>query len=320
MTAPPASRASTQSGGPTAVSVAGIDFQNPVVLAAGTAGYGRELSDVMDIRKLGGIVTKAVSVEPRPGAPAPRVAEFRGGMINAIGLANPGLEVVRREHLPWLSGHRGRMRVLVNVIGRTTREFIEVVSALADEEGVDGFELNVSCPNTKAGGIEFGADPGVLADLVTRARAATSRPLFVKLSPSLGDIVSAAKVAADAGANALTLVNTMPGLIVDVERRKPALGFGTGGVSGPALLPIGVLATWRVSRAVSLPVVGVGGIASARDALQYVLAGASLIGVGTAAMRDPRVPEHIIDGLEKWCQREGVRSLREVTGTLEWAV
>lgn len=320
MTTTPASRVSASFAGPTAVSVAGIDFQNPVVLAAGTAGYGRELAGVVHLGAIGGLVTKAVSVEPRPGAPSPRVAEFPGGMINAVGLANPGLDAVKREHLPWLAQHRGKLRVLVNVIGRTADDFIEVVTALADADGIDGFELNVSCPNTRAGGVEFGADPVVLASLVQRARAATTRPLFVKLSPVVADIAGAAKVAADAGADALTLVNTLPGLVVDVEKRKPALGFGTGGVSGPALLPIGVLATWKVRSAVSLPLLGVGGIASGRDALQYILAGASLVGVGTAAMRDPRAPERIAAELEQWCEEEGVRSLRDLTGTLEWTV
>jgi dihydroorotate dehydrogenase (NAD+) catalytic subunit len=272
----------------------------------------------MRLDRLGGLVTKAVSVEPRPGAPAPRVAEFPGGMINAVGLANPGLDAVKREHLPWLAEHRGRARVIVNVVGFTADEFIQVVTTLRHKDGFDAFELNVSCPNVKAGGVEFGADPVALEALVRRARAATEKPLFVKLSPALADIAGAAKIAADAGADALTLVNTMPGLVVDVERRRPALGFGTGGVSGPALLPIGVLATWKVSRAVGLPIMGMGGVSSARDALQYILAGASLVGVGTAAMRDPRVPGRIIADLKKWCRRHGVLSLDEIIGTLEW--
>lgn len=314
----PAQRANGKGSHPLAVTVAGIDFQNPVLLAAGTAGYGRELADVIGLRSLGGLVTKAVSVEPRDGAPSPRVAEFPGGMLNAIGLANPGLEVVKREHLPWLAAHRGALRVLVNVVGRTVDDFVEVVTALADARGADGFELNVSCPNVRAGGMEFGADRGVLDELVRRARAATARPLFVKLSPSLANISETAKVAADAGADALSLVNTMPGLVVDVETRRPVLGFGSGGMSGPALLPIGLMATWKVTRAVSLPVLGIGGIASARDALQYFLAGATLVGIGTAAMRDPRTPERIVAELGAWCERERVASLSEIVGTLEW--
>ncbi len=300
------------------VEAAGIEFQNPVLLASGTAGYGRELADVMDLDALGGLVTKAVSVEPRAGAPAPRVAEFGGGMINAVGLANPGLDAVRREHLPWLAAHMGRARVLVNVIGSTIEDFVAVTTALDAEPGVSAFELNVSCPNVRCGGTEFGADRTVLADLVGRVRRATQRPLFVKLSPMLPDIAATARVAVDAGADGITVVNTLPGLLIDVERRRPVLGYGSGGVSGPAILPVGVLATWKVTRAVPVPVVGVGGIATAEDIVQYMLAGATLVGVGTAAMQDPRLPGRLVHALGAWCAEHGVQSLADVVGRLEW--
>ena len=300
------------------VEAAGIEFQNPVLLASGTAGYGRELADVMDLDALGGLVTKAVSVEPRAGAPAPRVAEFGGGMINAVGLANPGLDAVRREHLPWLAAHMGRARVLVNVIGSTIEDFVAVATALDAEPGVSAFELNVSCPNVRCGGTEFGADRTVLADLVGRVRRATQRPLFVKLSPMLPDIAATARVAVDAGADGITVVNTLPGLLIDVERRRPVLGYGSGGVSGPAILPVGVLATWKVTRAVPVPVVGVGGIATAEDIVQYMLAGATLVGVGTAAMQDPRLPGRLVHALGAWCAEHGVQSLADVVGRLEW--
>ena len=325
--APPAAPAAAPAGaravaaaalGPLAVRAAGLDFQNPLLLAAGTAAYGRELHDVVDLERLGGIVTKAVSLEPRAGAPSPRVGEFEGGMINAIGLANPGVSEVRRGELPWLAANLQRARVLVNVVGFGVGEYAEVVARLDDAAGVDGYELNVSCPNVKAGGMEFGADPRALAEVVRLARAATRRPIFVKLSPTLPDIVGSARAAADAGADALTLVNTLPGLVVDVERRRPMLGFGSGGASGAALLPIGVLATWKVTRAVALPVLGVGGVTVATDALQYLMAGATLVGMGTAAMRDPRAPERLVRDLGRWCERHGVRSLAEVVGTLEW--
>jgi len=301
-----------------AVDAAGLRFQNPVLLASGTAAYGREVAGVIALDELGGLVTKAVSRLPRHGAPAPRVAELPGGMINAVGLANPGLEEVRRTELPWLAGNVKRARVIVNVVGDVVEDYAAVVAGLDDAPGVDAFELNVSCPNVKAGGMEFGADPCSLADVVRGARAATRRPLLVKLSPTLQDIARSAAVAVDAGADVITLVNTLPGLVVDVERRRPALGFGTGGVSGPGLLPIGVLATWRVSRAVAAPIVGLGGISSARDALQYLMAGASLVGVGTAALRDPRAPERIVRDLEVWSEGEGVKSIAEVVGSLEW--
>jgi dihydroorotate dehydrogenase (NAD+) catalytic subunit len=300
------------------VDAAGLRFQNPILLAAGTAAYGRELQDVVELERLGGLVTKAVSPRPRPGAPAPRVAEFSGGMINAIGLANPGMSVVRDRELPWLASHIDRARVLVNIVGDAPEDFATVVSYLDDAEGLDGFELNVSCPNVKAGGMEFGADPHALRDVVTRARHATRRPVFVKLSPTLADIARTAGVAVDAGADGITVVNTIPGLMVDLERRRPALGFGSGGVSGVSLLPVGVLAAWRVARAVKVPVIGVGGVASAEDALQYLVAGASLVAMGTASMRDPRAAERVVKGLERWCAHHGVRSIREVIGSLEW--
>ena len=297
---------------------AGIDFQNPVLLAAGTAAYGRELAEVVDLDRLGGIETKAVSVEPRSGAPAPRVAEFEGGMINAVGLANPGVEEVKATELPWLARELSRARVIVNVVGRIVEDFGEVVARLDDSPGFHAYELNVSCPNTRAGGLEFGADAASLNALVARARAATRRPLFVKLSPTLPDIGATARCAVDAGADGISVVNTLPGLVIDVATRRPALGFGSGGVSGPGLRPVGVLATWKVSRAVRVPILGVGGIGSAEHALQYLIAGASLVAVGTAALANPRLPERIVRDLAAWCALNDVRRLPDLVGTLEW--
>jgi dihydroorotate dehydrogenase (NAD+) catalytic subunit len=300
------------------VSAASVDFQNPIVLAAGTAAYGRELSGVMNLESLGGVVTKAVSPEPRKGAPAPRVAEFEGGMINAVGLANPGLASVMRDDLPWLSEHLRATRVIVNVIGNTLEDFAEVVAALDTVERVDAFELNVSCPNVKAGGMEFGADRATLTDLIARARARTSKPLFVKLSPVLPSIADTARAAVDAGADGLTLINTIPGLAIDIETRRPALGFGSGGISGPGLLPVGVLAVWKVSRAVKAPVIGVGGVTRGSDAIQYLMAGASLVGVGTAALRDPRAPDRILSEMKAWLLAHGIKSVSDIIGSLEW--
>jgi dihydroorotate dehydrogenase (NAD+) catalytic subunit len=300
------------------VTCAGIDFQNPIVLASGTAAYGRELADIVELDALGGLMTKAVSLAPRPGATSPRVAEFPGGMINAIGLANPGVDAVRDRELPWLAEHLRRARVFVNVVGNRLEDFADVISALDGSAGVAGYELNVSCPNVKAGGMEFGADRAVLHALIARARTATQRPIAVKLSPTLPDLAGTAQVAVDAGADALTLTNTMPGLVIDVTTRRPRIGFGSGGVSGPPLLPIGVLATWRVSRVVAVPIIGLGGVSRAEHALQYIMAGATLVGVGTACMVDPRSPERIVSGLDRWCVAHGVTSLGSVRGTLEW--
>lgn len=305
--------------GPIAVNCAGLSFRNPVLLASGTAGFGAELEDVMDLSAIGGLCTKAVSVTPRKGNPALRVSEFAGGMINAVGLANPGLEAARANDVPYMGRAHPGTRVLVNVVGSQLEEFAEVVAGLDGTAGIDAFELNVSCPNVKKGGLEFGADPVALTALISGARAQTKKPLFVKLSPTLGiAIADTARVAVDAGADAITLVNTMPGMVVDVEQRKPKLSFGSGGVSGPALLPVGVLATWRVRQAVSIPLVGLGGISKGEDALQYILAGASLVGVGTASLRDPRAPARIVREMQQWCDRHGVTDIASVTGTLNF--
>lgn len=276
----------------------GRRFQNPLLLAAGTAGFGRELDGVVDLDRLGGIVTKAVSVEPRPGNPPPRVAEFRGGMLNSVGLANPGLERVRADHLPWLAGRLRRAHILVNVVGFTIEEYGEVVRRLDGMSGITGFELNLSCPNTSAGGIEFGADAGCVQRIVSTCRARTKLPLIAKLSPLLPDIGGMAVAARDAGADAVTAVNTLPGLLWHSDGGA-RLGQGNGGISGPALLPLGVLAVARIlDRTGGMPVIGVGGVRSAGDVRQYLRAGASLVALGTAAMADPRLPERIVRDLE----------------------
>jgi len=280
--------------------VFGRQFQNPLLLASGTAGFGRELAGVMDLDRLGGLVTKAVSVAPRDGNPPPRVAEFRGGMLNSVGLANPGLERARAELLPWLAAHVRRAQVLVNVVGFTVEEYAEVVAGLDGVAGLAGFELNLSCPNTSAGGIEFGADPECVRRIVAACRARTRLPLSAKLSPVLPDIAGMALVARDAGADAVTVVNTLPGLLLAERGTATRLGNGNGGVSGPVLLPVGVLAVARVvERTDGMVVIGVGGVRSAADVRQYLRVGASLVGIGTAALADPRLPERIIRDLER---------------------
>jgi dihydroorotate dehydrogenase (NAD+) catalytic subunit len=280
-------------------SVFGRHFQNPILLAAGTAGFGRELAGVADLDRLGGLVTKAVSLEPRAGNRPPRVAEFPGGMLNSVGLANPGLAAVRQHHLPWLATHLRRAQVLVNVVGFTVEEYGDVVAGLDGAGGVAGFELNLSCPNTSAGGIEFGASADCVRRIVSLCRARTRLPLVAKLSPVLPDIAGMALVAKDAGADGVTVVNTLPGLLHG-EAGMPRLGNGNGGVSGPALLPIGVLAAARVvERTGGMPVIGCGGVRSAEDVRQYLRVGATLVAIGTAGMADPRLPERIVRNLER---------------------
>jgi dihydroorotate dehydrogenase (NAD+) catalytic subunit len=272
----------------TAVRLFGVTFQNPILLAAGTAGFGREVAGVIDLDALGGIVTKAVTPEPRRGHPGPRVAEFRGGMLNAVGLANPGLDAVAAHDLPWLARRcEGRARIIVNVAGATVADYVRVIERLTPLDAIAAFEINASCPNTSAGGLEFGAEPGGLTELVRACRRAASRPLSIKLSPVLPDLPAMARVAQDEGAEAVTLVNTVPGML------DGRLGNGIGGLSGPALLPVGVLATRRVTERVGIPVIGVGGVRSAADAREYLAAGASLVAIGTAALADPRVPERV---------------------------
>lgn len=280
------------------VQVAGLSFPNPVLLASGTAGYGVELAGVMDLHRLGGLITKAVSLEPRAGNPAPRVAECHGGMLNSVGLANPGVEAVRTGHLAALVAMGLPGPVLVNVVGFTADEYADVIERLETVDGHVGYELNLSCPNTSAGGVEFGADPASVAAVVASCRSATRRPLFAKLSPALPDIPAIARAARDAGADGLSLVNTMPGLLFDGAATR--LGNGFGGVSGPALLATGVLAVSRVREALpDVAIIGVGGIRSAADAGQYFQAGAELVAIGTAALADPRLPERVIRALER---------------------
>lgn len=279
----------------TAVRLFDVTFQNPILLAAGTAGFGREVSGVIDLDALGGIVTKAVTPEPRRGHPGPRVAEFRGGMLNAIGLANPGLDAVATHEVPWLAQRceRSGTRIIVNVAGATIADYVRVIERLTPLEAITAFEINASCPNTSAGGLEFGAEPGSLRELVRACRRATPRPLSIKLSPVLPDLPAMARVAQAEGAQAVTLVNTIPAML------EGRLGNGSGGLSGPALLPVGVLATRRVAEKVGIPVIGAGGVCTAADAREYLAAGAALVAIGTAALADPRVPERVVRELAR---------------------
>ncbi len=294
--------------------VFGADFPNPVLLAAGTAGYGREVDGLVDLDRLGGIVTKAVTPEPRAGNAPLRAAEYGAGMLNSIGLANVGLDAFRAGKLPWLRDRLRSARVLVNVAGATVGDYVAVVEGLDAEDGFVGYELNVSCPNVKEGGAAFCARDDLLEEVVAAVRARTRRPLVVKLAPNLPDIGAAAAVAVDAGADGLTLINTFPGLLFDVETRAPVIGAGTGGVSGAGVLPMGVHAVWQARRRVDVPIIGVGGIRSGADAVQYLLAGASLVAIGTAAFADPRAPLRVLDDLRRYGDRHGIEHVRALVG------
>jgi dihydroorotate dehydrogenase (NAD+) catalytic subunit len=294
----------------------GVEFQSPVLLASGTCGYGEEYDGLVPLDDIGGLVTKAVSVEPRAGNPPHRVAETPGGMINAIGLDNVGLEAFRADKLPWLRENLERARVFVNVVGRTVDEYAAVVAGLDGEEGFLGYEINVSCPNVE-GGTLFGTDREALPRLVGRLREETDRPLVVKLTPNVPDVTVYARICEEHGADGLSTINTFPGMLVDVEEREPVIGNVTGGVSGPAILPMGVYLTWRAAGAVDLPVMGIGGIRSAEDALQYVLAGASLVQVGTSLFVDPDAARSVHEGVGEHLDRQGVDRLSELVGALE---
>ncbi len=299
-----------------AQTVFGLRFQGPVLLASGTCGYGQEYADLIPLDELGGLVTKAVSLEPRAGNPTHRIAETPGGMINAIGLANVGLARFRAEKLPWLRDNLRRAQVLVNVVGDSMDDFAAVVAGLDDEEGVAGYEINVSCPNVKDGTL-YGTDEQALSELVARIRRETERPLIIKLTPNVPDIRLYARVCEEAGADGLSTINTFPGMLIDVERRRPVIGNVSGGVSGPSILPMGVYLTWMAASSVSVPVIGIGGIRSAADALQYILAGASLVQIGTALFVDPAVAAEVTGGIEEFVLQQAERGLAELVGSLE---
>ena len=279
------------------VVVAGISFRNPVLLASGTAGFGREIAGVIDLDRIGGLITKAVSLQPRTGNRAPRVAEFHGGMLNSIGLANPGVEHVREHDLPWLAAQYPALPVLVNVVGFLVDEYAAVIERLEHVVTHAGYEINLSCPNTSAGGVEFGADATTVIDVVTRCRRVTRRPIFAKLSPALPSIPTIAAAARDAGADGVTLTNTMPGATGNAASQ---LGHGFGGVSGPALRPVSLLAVQRTAAALpGFPIIAAGGIVRADHVTDYLRAGASLVAIGTGALADPRLPERLIAQLEQ---------------------
>ena len=295
------------------VTIAGVELKNPVMTASGTFGSGVEYSDFVDLSRLGAVVTKGVSDVPWEGNPVPRVAEVYGGMLNAIGLQNPGVEVFCQRDIPYLK--QFDTKIVVNVCGHTEQEYVRVVDRLADEP-VDLLEINISCPNVKAGGITFGTNPRGVENITRELKRHAKQPLIMKLSPNVTDIAEIARAAEAGGADAVSLINTITGMKIDVNRRTFALANKTGGMSGPAVKPVAVRMVYQTAQAVQIPVIGMGGIASAEDALEFILAGATAVSVGTANFYDPEATVKIADGLERYLQEQKIDSIRDLIGAV----
>jgi len=294
------------------VNVAGLVLINPLLPASGTYGYGREYLPFFTPDLFGAVVTKGVSTIPWVGNPPPRVYETPAGMLNAIGLQNPGVEAFISEAIPFLETYQ--TPVIVNVVGKTVEEYVAVVERLDDISVVSGFELNISCPNVKEGGIAFGTQPDCAAQVTAAVRKATRKPLIVKLSPNVTDITAIAKAVEQAGADALSLINTLLGMAIDLRSRKPVLGNVVGGLSGPAVKPVALRMVYQVYQAVSVPIIGMGGICSAADALEFIMAGATAVAVGTGMFHDPMLPRKILDGIREFLQEEKVENIAELKG------
>ena len=297
------------------VSVGTLHLKNPIIAASGTFGYGLEFAHLVDLNRLGGIVVKGLSIAPMEGAPAPRMCDTASGMVNAIGLQNVGVRAFVTEKLPKLLLYD--TPIIANVFGKAVSEYVEVIRVLEDTQGLAAYELNISCPNTERGGIEYGTDPAAAEEVVRAARSATKRPLWVKLSPVVGRIGLIAKACEEAGADALVVANTYPALCIDGHTRKSRLGSTGGGLSGAAIKPITMRLVYESSRAVKIPVVGLGGIEGPADAAEYIIAGASAVEVGTAHFIDPRASENLVHALERWCMHEKVNRISDLRGSLQ---
>jgi dihydroorotate dehydrogenase (NAD+) catalytic subunit len=298
------------------VTLAGLELVNPIIAASGTFGYGIEFEEIVSLEKIGGLVTKGISMEPMAGHAAPRIVQTASGMLNAIGLQNVGVEEFISRKLPPLSRYPA-CKVIVNVFGYTVGEYVAVIERLNQVAGIAAYELNVSCPNVHAGGMAFGSDAGSLEYLVGRAKSASTRPLIVKLSPNVTSIAHMAKIAAEAGADAVSLTNTFLAISIDAETRRPRLTNITGGLSGPAIKPIALRMVYETARAVKIPIIGMGGITTPEDAVEFLLAGATAVEVGTASYADPRAVERLAKGLESWCRSHEVERVASLTGALE---
>ena len=298
----------------TKVTIAGVTFDNPVMVASGTFGSGEEFSEFVDLNRLGAVVTKGVANIPWPGNPTPRIAEVYGGMLNAIGLQNPGIDVFVSRDIPFLKKYD--TKIIVNVCGKSTEDYCEVVERLADQP-VDMLEINISCPNVKEGGIAFGQDPKAVEAITREVKKHAKQPVIMKLSPNVTDITVMAKAAEAGGADALSLINTLTGMKIDVNKRAFAIANKTGGLSGPAVHPIAVRMVYQVANAVNIPIIGMGGIRNTEDALELILAGATAVSVGTANFANPMVTMEIVDGIEQYMQMHGVADINELIGAVK---
>lgn len=297
------------------VEIAGIKMKNPIMAASGTFGYGEEYRDYIPINRLGALITKGISLKPQAGNPPPRLVETIGGMLNAIGLQNIGVNALIEEKVSRLK--KFGTPVIINIFGTTLKEYEEVARRLEGIRGIAGLEVNISCPNLKSGGISFGTDPREVFKVVSKVRKSSSRPILVKLSPNVTDITVIARSAEEAGADAISLINTLTGMAVDVETRAPKLGNITGGLSGPAIKPIALRMVWEVYNKVNIPIIGMGGIINAQDALEFIIVGASAVQIGTAHFLNPSVDLEVIAGLEKYLKDHCISSIRNLVGSLE---
>ena len=295
--------------------IGSLELKNPVIAASGTFGYGREFSDLIDVNLLGGIVVKGLSMEQMPGNPPPRIVETPCGLLNAIGLANVGLKTFLREKLPWLRDLR--TAVIVNIYGHTIDEYGAVAAGLKGVEGVSAIEVNISCPNVERGGMAFGTDPDLAARVTEKVLKNSDKPVIAKLSPNVTDITVQAKAVENAGAHGLSLINTLTGMAIDIDTREPKLATVSGGLSGPAIRPVALFMVREVVKAVRIPVIGIGGITDYRDALEFLIAGARAVQVGTANFVNPRATLDIVDGLKRFCEERGISRIEDIIGTLK---
>jgi dihydroorotate dehydrogenase (NAD+) catalytic subunit len=299
------------------VRVGKLELRNPILTASGTFASGREFADFVDLERLGAIVTKGVSSQPWAGNASPRIAETASGMLNSIGLQNPGVEAFASRDLVWLSAHAAKTPVIVNVSGHSVDDYVRVIERLEREPRVDAYEVNISCPNVDAGGMAFGTDCALAAAVTRACRAATERTLMVKLSPNVTDVAEIARSVEAEGADAVSLINTLLGMAIDAEKRRPKLARVVGGLSGPAIKPVALRMVWQVADAVSVPIVGMGGVMNATDAVEFLLAGATAVAVGTANFVDPTATVRVVDGLAEYCHRHGVARVTDLIGALE---